>query len=342
MKALVLMEPGRLVYKEWPLRQPDDNELLIKTEAATICTSDLNDIKYNPFGICTPMVMGHEGAGIVAAIGSKVQGFAIGDRVAAHPVMACGECQSCKRGLFHLCQNMNHLGINREGVFAEYFCVRADRVRKIPSFMDYGTASLMEPVSVCLEGVKRGNVKSGNRVLVIGDGPFGIITCQLLQTFSPVQIILIGRHWFRMKKAKGVYLIHEKECPDVNAQVMELTEGNGVDCAILCAGTSEAVNLAISCLRPRGTLSVFSAVPGMPGIDLFHVHVKELNICGSCNDENQLDQAIEFLSNRNLNLGNLITHRIPFPQWERAFALAEKGKDEALKVTLTFEEEMNL
>lgn len=336
MRALVLSEPGKLMMEEWPVREPKDDELLVKTEAATICTSDLNDIKYNAFGIQTPMVMGHEGAGTVVSVGKKVHGFQPGDRIAAHPVMACGVCKSCRRGLFHLCENMEHLGINREGVFAEYFCIRSDRARKIPDHMEYAAASLMEPVSVCLEGIRRGNVKEGSNCLVIGDGPFGIITARLLQAWHPGSVILVGRHPFRMEKASNALLIDEHKTADVRSEVMRLTAGEGVDSAILCAGTADAVNLGISCLRARGTLSVFSAVPNMPKIDLFQVHVKELNICGSCNDEDFLDQALELIGKEELGLGQLITHRIPFRDWESAFQLAERAKDEALKVTLIF------
>lgn len=337
MKALVLSEPGKLVMEERPIREPGENEVLVKTKAATICTSDINDIKYNAFGIHMPMIMGHEGAGIVVATGNKVRGILPGDSVAAHPVMPCGTCVSCRQGLPHLCECMEHLGINREGVFAEYFCIRSDRVRKIPDGMGYEEASLMEPVSVCLEGIRRAKVKEGASCLIIGDGPFGIITARLLKKCNPGSVILVGRHGFRMEKAPDVLKIHEKITQDVRSQVMELTKGQGIDSAILCVGTEAAVNLGISCLRARGTLSVFSAVPNMPRIDLFRVHVKELNISGSCNDENFLDEALEAIGDKKLGLGQMITHRIPFQDWEKAFWLAEYGKDEALKVTLTFD-----
>lgn len=336
MKALVLESQGRLIKKECPVRVPGPDELLIKTEAATICTSDLNDIKHDSFGIEYPMIMGHEGAGRVAAVGANVTGFSVGDRIAAHPVMPCGVCADCLRGLPHLCNNMEHLGINREGVFAEYFCIRADRARKISDAMDYDLASLMEPVSVCIEALERAKVKAGGTVLIIGDGPFGIIMTKLLKAYEPARVIVTGRHPFRLAMAGVDYVINERETPDVVEMVYKLTNGTGVSNAVLCVGTEQAVNTAIACLKARGTLSVFSAVSPMPVIDLFRVHVKELNICGSCNDENYLDKALELLGRKDLELKNLITHHIPFEEWEKAFELAEKRKDEALKVTMTF------
>lgn len=336
MKALVLEAQGQLVQKECQVPQPGPDELLIKTEAATICTSDLNDIKHDSFGIRFPMIMGHEGAGVVAAAGENVIGFKKGDRIAAHPVMPCGACPNCLRGLPHLCGNMKHLGINREGVFAEYFCIRADRARKIPDTMDYDLASLMEPVCVCIEALERANVKKGGTVLIVGDGPFGIIMTRLLKAYNPGKIIVTGRHPFRLNMAGNADTIYEHETKDVPEKVYQLTKGEGVDSAVLCVGTEPAVNTAIACLKARGTLSVFSAVTPMPAIDLFRVHLKELNLCGSCNDEDYLDRALELLGKKELGLKNLITHQIPFADWEKAFKLAENGKDEALKVTMTF------
>src|SRR5690606_9956854 len=104
----------------------------VRTAAATICTSDLQDIAHNPFGAALPLTMGHEGAGTVVAAGESVTGFAPGDRVATHPVHPCGQCDACHGGAAHLCRNMGHFGLNMPGTFAEYYLVRQDRARRLP------------------------------------------------------------------------------------------------------------------------------------------------------------------------------------------------------------------
>ena len=339
MKALVLQETGKLVMREEPVPQPGPGELLIKTKAATICTSDLNDIKHNAFGIRMPMIMGHEGSGDVAAVGEGVRAFQVGDEITAHPVMPCGHCRSCRRGLAHLCDEMSHLGIDRGGVFAEYFLIRADRARIIPhATVDYAVASLMEPVSVCIEAIRRGNVGQGSDVLIMGDGPFGLLTAMLLPRYTKGKVIVVGRHPFRLQYAQNAICINDRATPDVQRAIAQATEGQGVDTAILCVGTAQAVDTAIAALRSRGTLSVFSAVQPAPPVDLFKVHVKELNICGSCNDDNEMDNALALLIDQSLGLGRIITHRLDFfTQWQEAFRLAECGKDEALKVSMTFQ-----
>ena len=341
MKALVLEQTNQLVMRDIPIPTPGEGELLIRTKAATICTSDLNDIKHNAFGIKLPMVMGHEGAGDVVAVGPGVTDFKVGDEITAHPVMPCYQCDSCKRGLAHLCDQMDHLGITKGGVFAEYFVIRQDRARIIPhATVVYATASLMEPVSVCIEAIKRGNVGPESHVLVIGDGPFGVMISRLLPHYTKGKIILLGRHDFRMQMAPQAIAIHEKRTPDVQKAILEATGGVGVDTAILCVGTSQAVDIGIEALRSRGTLSVFSAVQPAPAIDLFKVHVKELNICGSCNDMDALDEALSLIIDPKMQMDQIITHKLDFEtQWQEAFRLAEFGKDEALKVSMCFKQE---
>lgn len=317
-----------------PVPKPGPGEVLIRTDATTICTSDLNDIAHNPFGIVCPRVLGHEGAGVIEAAGDDAP-FSRGDHVAAHPVIPCGVCENCQRGLGHLCSRMGHLGLDRDGTFAEFFCVRADRVRRVPADVA-PFACLLEPVAVCLEAVRRGGVKAGDGVLVAGDGPFGIIIARLAARLRPRRIVLAGRHEFRLRQAPQAVAVDENRTPDMLKAVLEANAGAGFDVAIMAAGTQSALDLCLGCLRARGRAVVFSAIPGRASLDLFRLHTHELEIAGACNDQDLIDPALECLQDCELDLTSLITHRIAFDQWQSAFDLARNGKDEALKVALMF------
>jgi threonine dehydrogenase-like Zn-dependent dehydrogenase len=336
MRALQLCAPNVLKEVLLPLPQPASDEVLVRTVATTICTSDLNDLAHNPFGIALPRVMGHEGAGVVHAVGEQVQDLRPGDRIAAHPVIPCRTCENCRRGLGHLCARMGHLGLDRDGTFAEYFCIRADRVRRVPENA-VPFACLLEPVAVCLEAVQRGRIQPGERVLIVGDGPFGILIARLAGRFKPGRIILVGRHEFRLRQVPEAIAINEKQSPGVIEAVHQASQGLGVDVAILAAGTQAALDLCLGSLRARGRAVIFSAVAGEARLDLFRVHTQELEILGACNDEDLIDQALACLSDSQLQLSTLISHRLPFSEWPRAFDLARGNKDEALKVALTFE-----
>jgi len=336
MKAVLLEGQNNAVLKEIPIPEAGPGEILVQTKAGTVCTSDIMDMKYSIFTDNLPMVMGHEASGIVAAVGEGVTDIKVGDEVAVHPVMPCYKCASCTRGLIHLCEDMGHLCFNKPGVFAEYFVTRPDCVRIKPPEMSFPTASLMEPVCVCLEAINRGNVKKGDRVLIAGDGPFGIMISKLCLSKDPKQIIQTGSHDSRLDKVKGplVTTLNRKQEPDMKKAIMDITDDEGVDCAILSVSSTDAVDLCLEVLRPRGTLVIFAALSGKTPIDLFSVHMKELNIVGSNNDEGYMDEAIRLLGDPELDLKSIITHELPLTEWKEAFRLADECKTDCLKSSM--------
>ncbi|KAA9346757.1 zinc-dependent alcohol dehydrogenase [Larkinella humicola] len=324
MQALQMRGIRELVKTELPVPSPQPDEVLIRTQAATICTSDLHDLATNPFNIILPRVLGHEAAGIVVACGSAVTQFVPGNRVAAHPVVPCGYCEECLRGFDHLCANMGHLGYDREGGFADYFVQRADRVRALPPDVSFSLGALLEPVCVCLQAVARAGDVRGRVVLVVGDGPFGNMIARLARRAGASRVLVVGREPFRLR-----------HIPD--AEIVEVPPARSVDVAILAVSSAEAVGVCLSALRPRGRLVIFSAVLQPVPINLFPLHLSELEIVGACNDENRLDEALRCLSDPELALHEVITQEIRFEDWKKAFDLASHQHDRALKVALVFD-----
>ena len=333
MKALVLESVGQLVMQDCPMPVPRDGEVLVRTKAATICTSDIIDIEFNPWGIELPMIMGHEGAGIIEVLGNGVTEFAVGDEIAAHPVIPCFKCVSCKRGLPHLCDDMAHLGINHGGVFAEYFTIRADRIRKKPQNISFAAATLMEPVCVCIEAVKRANVTKGSNTLIIGDGPFGLMIANICESMYPNnKLIISGTHDFKLNYAGNADKININNYKNVTEEILKRINGEGIDSAIICVGTVDALDTAVEVCRSRGTVCMFSAIHEKVPVDMFRIHVKELNICGSCNDMDYLDEAMEILAKT--KIADVITHVLPFDEYKKAFELAADKNSESLKVSM--------
>lgn len=324
MQALQMQDLRKLICTELPVPEPKPDEVLVQTLAATICTSDLHDLVRNSFGIALPRVLGHEAAGVVSYCGSAVKHLPPGTRVGAHPVIPCKTCAECRRGFGHLCQRMGHLGYDREGAFAEYFVIPADRVRVLPETVSAALGALLEPVSVCLQAVARAGNVVGKNVLVVGDGPFGNIIARLAWKAGSGRVLVVGREPFRLQQIR-------------RAEVSQEAPVKTMDVAILAVSSAEAVTTAMAALRPRGRMVIFSALPDPVPIDLFSLHVSELEVVGACNDEDRLDEALECLSDPNLALEELITHILPFRNWSEAFELARHGHDRALKVALTFE-----
>jgi len=325
MQALQMRGLGELVPTTLPVPTPGPRDVLIRTLAATLCTSDLHDIARNPFAIALPRVLGHEAAGVVVACGAEVREFASGIRVAAHPVVPCGECAECARGFGHLCARMGHLGHDRNGAFAEYFVQRADRVRPLPDDIPAILGALFEPVAVCLQAIARAGEVRGRAVLVVGDGPFGNIIARLAVRSGARRVIVAGREPFRLARIPSV-------------ETVQSAPKASVDVAILAVSSPEAAASCLAALRPRGRLVIFSALPEQTALDLFSLHLRELEIVGACNDEERLDDALRCLGDPELALHEIITHELPFARWAEAFALARDGHDRTLKVALTFSE----
>jgi len=323
MQALQLQGINQLVQVTVAIPIPKADEVLIRTRAATICTSDLHDLKSNAFGIKYPIIMGHEGAGEIVECGADVTELEPGTRVAAHPVVPCGRCVECLRGFEHLCANMGHLGIDRQGCFAEYFTQRADRLRVLPDTVSFEVGALLEPVCVCLEAIARAGDVKGKSVLIAGDGPFGNIIAQLANRSGASNVMVSGKTPFRLQ-----------QIPDV--KILTEIPVNDVDIAILAVSSKEAVTDCVAALRPRGRLVIFSTIQEPVLIDLFSLHVKELEIVGACNDEDKLDESLAFLNAQSSALEKIVTHRIAFQDWKEAFHLAEEKHDQTLKVALTF------
>jgi threonine dehydrogenase-like Zn-dependent dehydrogenase len=339
MKALQFQAIGRVNLVEMDPPELGEDELLVKTGATTICTSDLNDIRENPFGIELPVVLGHEGAGTVASVGSGVAGFRVGDRVATHPVHPCGRCANCRRGWGHLCAAMEHLGLNCPGTFAEYFAVRADRARRVSGAVPFTVAALAEPVSVCLEALAQANLPQDGALLVIGDGPFGVLMTRLAAALPLRRCVLAGRHDFRLSMAPNATQVNVRRVADPLDRLRAEAGGLGYDAAILAVSSAEALRQGLTLLRPKGRMVVFSAIPGETPVDLFDVHVRELEIVGACNDQDRFDRAVQCLSDPALGLRELVTHTFPIEAHREALAQAAARHDETLKVAFVFEEE---
>ncbi len=336
MQALQFQAIGKVNLIEMDVPVIADDELLIQTGATTICTSDLNDIRENPFGIALPVILGHEAAGTVAAVGSRVTGFAVGDRVATHPVHPCGQCANCRRGWAHLCTAMGHFGLNRQGTFAEYFAVRADRARRIPAGVPFTVAALAEPVCVCLEALAQARLSPGNRLLIMGDGPFGALMARLAQHLALEKVVIAGWQDFRLNFATGATQINTAQAADPRERLRVEVGAAGYDAVILAVSSVRAAQDGLALLRAKGRCVVFSALPRETPVDLFDVHMRELEIVGACNDQDRLDDAVARLADPALRLSELVTHTFALAAYQEALHLAAVGHDHALKVAFTF------
>jgi threonine dehydrogenase-like Zn-dependent dehydrogenase len=334
MKALVLEALNRVVCTEVPRPTIGNDELLIKTAVSTLCTSDLHDIAANPFGATLPITLGHEGAGVVAAVGARVMEFAVGDRVATHPVHPCGSCNACASGMAHLCEQMGHFGLNMPGTFAEYYIVRSDRARHLPETVPFTVAALFEPICVCLEALAQAKLKMGDHLLIIGDGPFGLLMARLTVGMGLSKVVLAGHTPFRLAHAGPAQTVNTWQATDAVGALRAANAGAEYDAIILATESKTAVADALVALRRKGRLVIFASLAGETPVDLMTVQTKELEIVGACNDDERLDDALAYLVTEYESLGTLVTHTFPLEEYQAALDLAATGQERAIKVAL--------
>jgi 2-desacetyl-2-hydroxyethyl bacteriochlorophyllide A dehydrogenase len=338
MRAVVLEALQQVSLAQVPVPEIAEDELLVQTGAATICTSDLHDIAANPFGATLPLTLGHEGAGSVAAVGSKVTGFAVGDRVVTHPVHPCGACRACLTGMAHLCMNLRHFGLNMPGTFADYYVVRADRARQLPTHVPYATGALFEPICVCLQALAQARLPVGEPLLILGDGPFGLLMARLAHAQGKTPVVVAGHQEFRLARAgTGVIAVNTAGMADPTNALSEVVGGIEYGAAILATEARSAIATGLACLGRKRRLVIFASLLGETPISLMTVQAKELEIVGACNDEDRLDAALAFLVTEANSLSELVTHAFPLTEVASALELAAHGQDQAIKVALVME-----
>lgn len=288
MKAQVLMEPRHLEFKELPIPEINDDEVLIKIKYCGICGSDWGSFngKYEDEVACLPLTTGHEFFGTLVEVGKNAKGLKVGDRVSADIVVPCGTCYNCRIGEPLLCEDFKQLGIHTNGGFAEYMKAPWKNIYVVPDEVTDEQAAFIEPLTATLNAAKKMNCEIGRSVVVIGCG-LGIIHAALAKLKGAAPVIVVGDNAERLALAKEMaadYIIDIHETPDPVAKVMEITNGRGADYVLEAVGTSKTYEQAFKMLRRGGKLEAFgicadddyASLPPMQ----FVLHEKKVS--GSC------------------------------------------------------------
>ena len=189
MKAAVVVEPHHLEIRDIPTPTLDAHDVLVKVYACGVCGTDLH-IYEGRFPASLPLVMGHEFAGVVVDIGDAVEHITIGDRVAIQPNINCGMCTACRTGRPNLCDSLSAYGVHVNGGFAQYCRVHAENAYTIGD-MSFDAGAFVEPLSCCLHGIRLVGINPGERVIVFGAGPIGLLLAQLCRAHGATEVCVV-------------------------------------------------------------------------------------------------------------------------------------------------------
>ncbi|MDW8063333.1 MAG: alcohol dehydrogenase catalytic domain-containing protein [Candidatus Caldarchaeum sp.] len=329
MKAGYVLSPGILTVEETDLPNIGPHEVLVRVRACGVCASDvkffrgLKTYRETPYGRESPGFTGHEWAGEVVAAGEEVADFSVGDHVAPFLIISCGLCKFCRVGRNNLCPEKKYV----HGGFAEYIKVPSHNLLRLPHEVDFEDACFVEPLACCLNGLEKLGLHVDDVVLVIGDGPMGLLNLMVLKTFG-VKVILAGHHRHRLSMAEKLgaeYAANPLET-DLETIVRKATDGYGADAVIIAVNNKQAAETALSLVSKGGIVNVFAgAHPTYEiNIDINKIHYSELAITGSADAQKKhYKQAMEIIANKSITPSKLITHRYPLTEIQTAFETAE-------------------
>ena len=354
MRAAVFHEPGVMVVQDRPVPRIDDDGILIRVRAASVCGTDLRISRHGHFKILagTHRVQGHETAGDIVRIGPQVTGYAVGDRVSVTPNVGCGRCRFCRQGLNNMCPDYEAFGISLDGGFAEYlavpgFAVNRGSVFHLPERVGYAEAALVEPFSCCLRGQEALAVGYEDTVLIVGAGPIGAFNVMLARLAGAKKIIVANRSQPRLDRMKefGADLAVNVSEQDLARVIHAETNGRGVDVAITAVSSAAVQEQAVQLLATHGRLNFFAGlgVATGVGIDTNRVHYKGLTLTGTTGSSNaDYAKALQLVGDGRVDLSGLVTQTFPLEDIAGAFAYAASGSGMKAVVTVDGAEQIGV
>jgi L-iditol 2-dehydrogenase len=345
MKAALLESEGHLVITEvkTPAIQGPD-QVLIQVKTVGVCGSEVHAFEGTHPYRKAPVVLGHEMAGVIAAIGETVSEFEPGDRVVVDPQWVCRVCVHCRAGDINLCPSKKVLGIpGWTGAFGEYVVVPGEAVFHLPDMLSFAQGSLIEPLTIGVHVARRAGLKAGESVAILGTGSIGGMASGVCRALGadPIIVADVRQHCLdaareRMGATHDFLLPDDRFVDKVNAA----TNGQGVDVALITADDVSLVNQAIETTKRRGCIVLVALLTEAPlKFMAYSVISKELHIIGSSMaNEDDVREAIDLATSGRVDVEGILTHVFPIEEAQKGLELAQTKEDGAIKVVLSFEE----
>ena len=314
-RVAVLMRPGEIAIEQRPVPTPGPREVLVEVSSVGVCGSDVHWYEHGRIGdlvVRAPLVLGHECAGRVAGVGDSVAKHAIGDRVCLEPGVPCGRCRECRAGRYNLCVDVAFFATPPiDGAFAQFVTIHEDFAFALPDAMSDDVGALMEPLSVGIWACRKAAISAGDRVLVTGAGPIGLLTMQVAKAFGATDVAISDVNEHRLAAAERM------------GATRVLRAGHDpsgeVDALIECSGHPAALVAGIEALRPAGTAVLVGMGPKpTTEIPLSLIQNRELWLTGTFRYANTYPTALALAAAGRVDVAALITAHYDLEDTEAA------------------------
>ncbi len=340
MKAAVLHKPRDVRIEQVYAPSLASDTVLVRVGAVGVCGSDVHyyvEGRIGRYVVEKPLILGHEIAGTVEAVGDRVTGLRPGDRVAIEPGVPCRKCDYCKKGRYNLCPDVVFMATPPiDGAFCEYITTPADFAHKLPENMSLDEGALMEPLSVGIAAVRRGRVSPGERVAILGAGPIGLMVLLACKAYGASETAVVDLDPIRLQMAQrmGATTIIDASKGDPGSAITK-NRPDGVDVVIEAAGSVPTAQLSTRLVR-RGGRVVWVGLPGQAQvpINVLEVVDKEVDILGVFRYANTYPEAIQLVTAGLVDVKPMITHHLPLDSTTEALELMHTRVDGAIKVVV--------
>ncbi len=337
MLAAQILSPNktRVTELQEPTLKPDD--VLIETKRAGICGTDLH-IWDGSYALAKyPVVPGHEFAGVVAAVGSEVKNFKVGDRVTADPNLPCNTCEFCKRGQFNQCLNLQAIGVTRDGAFARYVTAPESVVYGIGD-MSFARAALIEPLACVAWGLKQVEVQPGDNVLIFGAGPMGCLMLQAVKSAGAASVVMVDKEDWRLELSQKLGATHIVNAAELSPNKFKNVAPYGFDIVADATGVIGVIEQTFAYVRPGGKIWIFGVAnsDAFAKISPYDVFRRDLKMIGSFACNKTFPESIALIGSGAVKVEALISHQLTLEHFEEGLQLASKSPTR-MKVQFTTE-----
>ncbi|MBP8959409.1 MAG: galactitol-1-phosphate 5-dehydrogenase [Bacteroidales bacterium] len=341
MKALVLEEYNKLVYRDWPDPETGPDEVLVKVHATGICGSDVHGIDGSTGRRIPPLIMGHEAAGVIVGKGSTVTKWKEGDRVTFDSTIYPLDDWYTLKGLYNLSDNRMVLGVatneyRRHGTFAEFVNIPQHILYRIPNNVSFTQAAMVEPAAVAAHAVNLSCINWNDSVVVAGTGIIGLFIIQIARSRGCGNIFAIDIDDFKLEKAKnfGTDFVINSLSENAPERIMELTSGRGADIVFEAAGLQETVSISIDSVRKGGTVVLVGNISPVVQIPLQSVVTRQVKIQGSCALCGEYSSVLDMMARGEVNVESLVSAEAPLSEGAEWFKKLYNRESQLLKVIL--------
>lgn len=338
MRSAVLTAPGKISVSDRPRPVAREGEVIVKIAATAVCHTDLDMYLGGIKNLRYPVVLGHEATGTVVSSAAESSGLKTGQPVLINPVLTCGHCDSCARGLDHLCRNAGLFGREVEGSLNQYVSLPARYLYPLPAHVPLPEATIIETLATVCHAQKRAGLVAGESVVVLGQGTSGLLHTRLAVLNGAAPVIAVSRTRWKLDRAIAMGARHavDRNAEDAVDEVLRLTGGNGADVVIDTAGGANTLRAGIEMLRPGGRFCSFSlSHDPIAGLSAFPLYFKEVSIIGSrALTPGDINASIDLVASGKIDVSGFITTTYPLARTAEAFVEYEGNPSRILRIVI--------